>query len=140
MSNSAECGTSYAPGQMNINQREARARRETGFLSTFAGFIFFAFLAVLQAPTVAYVLVFPFSWSAVISFLQSSRFFCVRFAIKGVHNAHRDTDIPQRIVSESALVKDREKARQLIVLTTLFSGIITSTAVVVAATILNTSI
>lgn len=125
MSREIYCETGYSPGITNINEREAKSRRESGFLSVFATLIIFVFLVIINAPTPAFAVLIVPLWFAVLSYLQSTKYFCVRFAINKVHNANRKSQEPLKVVSEKAHRKDRTRANELIAISTAISSGIT---------------
>lgn len=125
MSRVTDFCTSYRPGETNINQREARSRRESGILSVLFALILFAFLLIIGAPTIVYGIMLVPIWFAFMYYLQSNRYFCVNFALRGIHNARRAADMPQNIVSETAKKKDKAKAQELLLIVTASSAFVT---------------
>lgn len=113
-------GNLYKPGIRNISEAECERRQETSIISLVLALIVFTFLTVIGSPAIMYLLLLPFLWMGILSYIQSKFKFCVTFAMKGIHNARQRHSEPQQVLSDVARLEDRKRATQLL----LQSGII----------------
>ena len=108
--------TCYKPGESNINNYEARLRRETGFISLALTIALALFLQSFQAPLIAYIFVAVPAWFSVLGFLQAHYGFCARYGLQGIQNAESELAEPVTIASERARNKDKNRAHWLMII------------------------
>lgn len=89
-----------APSCVNITSAGERRRRLSGWAALLAGLIVIAGLAYRDAPSAAYLAVFPFALGAAFGFLQARNRTCVVLGLQGTAEVEgggvRRLDEPER--------------------------------------------
>lgn len=104
----------YVPGICNINERERRFRRETGYVAFFSTIAFVTFVHIADGSTWLYLLSVIPIWIFTLSFLQAHTKFCASYGLRGLQNAYRGTDDAERVLSEPARKRDLVRSWKLI--------------------------
>jgi hypothetical protein len=105
-------GGEYQPGVCNIGRAEIRRRRRAGHIGLVATLGLLAALVLVDAPSLARLLVaIPASVSAS-GYLQAAMKFCAGYGQLGVFN-FGDTGERTAVADEAARAADRGRARQI---------------------------
>lgn len=123
----------YVPGIRNINERECRSRRETGYVAFFSAAAFVAFVYIAGGATWLYLLSVIPLWKFTLSALESHNNFCANYGLRGLQNAYRGHDDAERVMSEPARKRDRRRSFKLMGQ----AGVIALTLAVVITVILH---
>lgn len=123
----------YVPGVRNINERESRFRKETGYVAFFSTIAFVSFVHIADGSMWLYLLSAVPLWIFTLSFLQAYNHFCANYGLRGLQNAYRGHDDAERVMSEPARRQDRVRSIKLMTQ----AGVISILAAVAITVILN---
>ena len=116
---------SYIPGRCNINSEEIGLRFRAAVLSFFTASIVLLFLLVFSNNRYFRLILISPIFLTVLNLIQSQQKFCIFYALGSQQNAKPGSKKPKPITSLYDRKKDRKKAIAIIVISLLFSILIT---------------
>lgn len=105
--------SAYIPGVCNINRLEIARRRKAGYIGLMIALVYLGVCLTLTDMIWWRLLLIAPVFVAIIGFLQAKNAFCVGYGSAGKQNAEAASQQAHTVTNETALRKDRAKARAM---------------------------